>query len=179
VSSAFVTVLLKSHMGRYQERYRQLGDRTLLDPAAVLDGLNRDILAGRHGKYLTMFYGVLDRVRGRLAYANGGQFPLPILHDGETARTVGGKSPAVGLFEDAEYRNESLEIPPAFAMTLFSDGILETLPRAGLAEKQAQLLAIAGGGDADAAALARRLGLDAAAAPPDDITVLCLRRLSQ
>ena len=179
VSSAFVTVLLKSHMGRYQERYRQLGDRTLLDPAAVLDGLNRDILAGRHGKYLTMFYGVLDRVRGRLAYANGGQFPLPILHDGETARTVGGKSPAVGLFEDAEYRNESLEIPPAFAMTLFSDGILETLPQAGLAEKQARLLAIAGSGDADAAALACRLGLDAAAAPPDDITVLCLRRLSQ
>ena len=35
VSSAFVTVLLKSYMGGYLERHQQSGDPTILDPAAV------------------------------------------------------------------------------------------------------------------------------------------------
>jgi serine phosphatase RsbU (regulator of sigma subunit) len=174
VSSAFITVLLKSYMGGYLERFRQFGDRSILDPAAVLQGLNQDILAGRHGKYLTMFYGVLDRIRGRLDFANGGQFPLPILCDGNRSWQVGARSPAVGLFEDAHYATESVELPPAFGMVLFSDGILETLPQAGLAEKQAYLLSLASS-ESDASALARSLRLDELDAPLDDVSVLTLR----
>lgn len=179
VSSAFITVLLKSYMGSYLERHRQGGDPTILDPAAVLAGLNRDILEGRHGKYLTMFYGILNRTSGRLAFANGGQFPLPILFDGRQSRPIGGRSPAVGLFEDAQYQTDSLELPPAFTMTLFSDGVLETLPQPGLAGKQQYLLSLAGASDIDAATLARSLHLDEMGAPPDDITVLSLRRQLQ
>ena len=177
VSSAFVTVLLKSYMGGYLERHRQSGDPTILDPAAVLTGLNREILDSRHGKYLTMFYGVLSRSSGRLHFANGGQFPLPILFDGARSRPVGGRSPPVGLFEDAQYETGALELPPAFTMTLFSDGILETLPQSGLAGKQQYLLSLASGSDVDAAVLARSLRLDDLGAPPDDITVLSLRRM--
>lgn len=177
VSSAFITVLLKSYMGRYVERLRQHGDRTILDPAAVLGGLNRDILAGRHGKYLTMFYGVLNSARARLDFANGGQFPFPILYDGTTTRSIGGKSPPVGMFEDAEYQTQGLEIPPIFSISVFSDGILETLPQTGLSAKQEYLHQLAGAGEPDATALARTLHLDRGWAPPDDISVLSLRRL--
>lgn len=177
VSSAFITVLLKSYMGRYVERNRQHGDRTILDPAAVLSGLNRDILAGGHGKYLTMFYGVLNPGAARLDFANGGQFPFPILYDGKETRSIGGRSPPVGLFDDAEYATQSLAIPPVFGISLFSDGILETLPQSGLAAKQDYLHALAGT-DLDAAALAHSLSLDRGEAPPDDISVLSLRRLT-
>jgi len=177
VSSAFITVLLKSYMGRYVERYRQHGDRTILDPAAVLAGLNRDILAGRHGKYLTMFYGVLNPSAARLDFANGGQFPFPILYDGEQTRSIGGRSPPVGLFEDAEYRTQTLAIPPVFGISLFSDGILETLPQSGLSAKQDYLHTLARGTDFDAVSLAHSLKLDQGSAPPDDVSVLSLRRL--
>lgn len=177
VSSAFITVLLKSYMGRYVERNRQHGDGTILDPSAVLAGLNRDILAGRHGKYLTMFYGVLDLANARLDFANGGQFPFPILYDGEQTRLIGGRSPPVGLFEDAEYRTQSLEISPVFGISLFSDGILETLPQPGLSAKQDFLQGLACGVDHDAVELARSLKLDQGMAPPDDISVFSLRRL--
>lgn len=178
VSSAFITVLLKSYMGRYVERYRQHGDRTILDPAAVLAGLNRDILAGRHGKYLTMFYGVLHASDARLDFANGGQFPFPILFDGAQTSSIGGRSPPVGLFEDAAYLNQTLEITPVFSLSLFSDGILEILPQSGLSAKQDFLYSLASGTELDAAALARSLKLDQRAAPPDDISVLSLRRLA-
>ena len=92
---------------------------------------------------------------------------------------IGGRSPAVGLFDDARYETCVLELPHAFTMTLFSDGVLETLPQPGLADKQQYLLSLASGSDVDAAALARSLRLDEIGAPPDDITVLSLRRMQQ
>lgn len=177
VSSAFITVLLKSYMGRYVERHHQHGDRTILDPAAVLAGLNRDILDGGHGKYLTMFYGVLNPRRARLDFANGGQFPFPILYDGQQARTIGGKSPPVGMFDGAAYRSESMEIPPVFGISVFSDGILETLPQTGLPAKEDYLRTLASDTGLDAPALARTLQLDPGMAPPDDISVLSLRKV--
>ncbi len=178
VSSAFITVLLNSYMGRYVERNRHHGDRTILDPAAVLAGLNRDILAGRHGKYLTMFYGVLNSSTARLDFANGGQFPFPILYDGEQTRSIGGKSPPVGMFEDAQYHTQTLEISQVFALSLFSDGILETLPQSGLSEKQDYLHSLVHRNEFDAVALAHFLKLDQGAPPPDDISILSLRKLT-
>nr|WP_275983055.1 SpoIIE family protein phosphatase [Propionivibrio soli] len=178
VSSAFITVLLKSYMARYVQRNRQQGDPTILDPAAVLTGLNRDILFDGHGKFLTMFYGVLNPAQGRLEFANGGQFPFPILFDGQETRLLGGKSPPVGLFDDATYRTQTLDIPSAFSLTLFSDGILETLPQAGLADKQNALHCLARGDGHDAAAFARSLNLDDKTPPPDDISILNVRRLA-
>ena len=124
-----------------------------------------------------MFYGVLNPGRARLDFANGGQFPFPILYDGETTRSIGGKSPPVGMFEGAEYRTDSLDIPPVFGISVFSDGILETLPHSGLTAKEDYLHALARGTDSDAAALARSLRLEPGTAPPDDISVLSLRRL--
>jgi serine phosphatase RsbU (regulator of sigma subunit) len=124
-----------------------------------------------------MFYGVLNPHRARLDFANGGQFPFPILYDGEKTRSIGGKSPPVGMFEGAEYHTESLEIPPVFGISVFSDGILETLPQPGLSAKQDYLHSLACGTDFDAAALARTLKLDPGTAPPDDISVLSLRRV--
>lgn len=176
VSSAFVTVLLKSYMARYVERNRQHGVATILDPAAVLAGLNLDMLNERHGKYLTMFYGVLNPGAGWIDFSNGGQFPFPLLFDGDTVRPIGGKSPPVGLFESAQYRTQRLEIAGDFSLSLLSDGILETLPQPDLAGKNAALAGLAGQSTLDARALASALGLDRCS-PPDDISVFTLRRL--
>ena len=178
VASAFITVLLKSYMGRYLERNRQLGDRSIFDPAAVLSGLNRDILSGGYGKHLTMFYAVLNLSAARLVFANGGQFPFPILYDGERTQAIGGRSPPVGLFDYAQDQTQTLDISPVFGISLFSDGVLEVLTQPGLPEKQAYLHALVGAGGDDAHALASSLRLAEGSAPPDDISILSLRRLA-
>ncbi|WP_051378249.1 PP2C family protein-serine/threonine phosphatase [Derxia gummosa] len=177
VSSAFVTVLLKSQMARLAERHRLYGDDTLLDPAATLAHLNREIVEGRHGKYLTMFYGVVDSAAGELTYANGGQFPFPLAFDGSEVREIGGKSPPVGLFRGRSWRNQRLPLTPVFALSMFSDGILETLPEPDLTSKRDHLRACASHADTDAHGIADALHLVTDRAPPDDVSILALRRL--
>lgn len=176
VSSAFVTVLLKSYINRYLEAYLQDRDAGILDPAEVLGRLNRDIFRGRLGKYLTMFYGVISRTDNRLRYANGGQFPFPILFDGSRAVTVGGKSLPVGLFDFAGYRTDTLDLPTDFVMMMVSDGILETLPQSKLKDKLSHLSSLVDDTGVTVDTLTRRLGLNDADTLPDDITFLLIKR---
>lgn len=175
VPSALVTVLLKGYMNRYLELYREIGDEAILDPAEVLARLNTEMLAGGHGKHVSMFYGVVDLAAGRLCYGSGGQFPFPILADGAT-RYIGRKSTPVGLFGFSEYRSETVDLPERFALALVSDGILETLGGSDLGEKKASLLAKVASPECDIDALVGALGLGAGVAAPDDITLLLLRR---
>lgn len=177
VSSAFVTVMLKSYMGRYRELHRQNRDRGILNPAETLSRLNREIFGCHMDKYLTMFYGVIDWSNNHLRYSSGGQFPFPILFDGEQASFIGKKSLPIGLFDFAHFQNESLRLPPRFAMVLISDGILETLPQTSLRDKQAFLLKTVGGADLTIENLIQELALDRAEPLPDDVTLLLIRRV--
>jgi phosphoserine phosphatase RsbU/P len=177
VSSAFVTVMLKSYMGRYRELHRQNRDRGILNPAETLSRLNREIFSCHMDKYLTMFYGVIDWSNNHLRYSSGGQFPFPILFDGERASYIGKKSLPIGLFDFAHFQNESLRLPLRFAMILISDGILETLPQTSLRDKQAFLLKMAGSIELTVENLIQELALDQADPLPDDVTLLLIRRV--
>ncbi|MDS4019724.1 MAG: SpoIIE family protein phosphatase [Candidatus Competibacter sp.] len=176
VSSAFVTVMLKSYMGRYRELHRQNRDKGILNPAETLGRLNREIFGCHMDKYLTMFYGVIDWPSNQLRYSSGGQFPFPILFDGQRACYIGKKSLPIGLFDFASYQTESIQLPARFAMVLISDGILETLPQASLRDKQAFLLDLVGGTDLAIENLIQELGLDQAGPLPDDVTLLLIER---
>ena len=176
VSSAFVTVMLKSYIGRYRELHRQNRDKGILNPAETLGRLNREIFGCHMDKYLTMFYGVIDWSANRLRYSSGGQFPFPILFDGEQARYIGKKSLPIGLFDFASYQTEALELPPRFVMALISDGILETLPQQTLREKQQFLLELIHDTDLSIDTLVQTLDLDRIGLLPDDVTLLLVKR---
>lgn len=176
VSSAFVTVMLKSYMGRYRELRRQNRDSGILDPAETLGRLNREVFSRNMDKYLTMFYGVIEWSTNKMRYASGGQFPFPILFDGTRASYVGKKSLPVGLFDFANYENDILELPPYFSMVFISDGILETLPQSTLRDKQNFLLEAVSATDLTLENLIQTLGLDAEYPLPDDITLLLVER---
>ena len=176
VSSAFVTVLLRSYMNRYLERYWQDQDDSIRRPAEILKRINHDIFQGRLGKYLTMFYGVLSKSDNQLRYSNGGQFPFPILFDGTRSAYVECKSLPVGLFDFADYRDDTLQLPATFLMVLISDGILDTLPQSNLQQKLDLLLSKVQSIDLSVASLSRKLDLDQASTLPDDITILLIKR---
>ncbi|MEE4108123.1 MAG: SpoIIE family protein phosphatase, partial [Halieaceae bacterium] len=83
-----------------------------------------------------------------------------------------GTGNAVGMLEDAEYSESTLKLPEAFMLSLFSDGILETLPPQNLVDKEAFLLDVFARTADTPEELVSRLGLDSAATAPDDIAAL-------
>ncbi|ANG63620.1 hypothetical protein A8C75_14805 [Marinobacterium aestuarii] len=178
VSSAFVTVLLKSYMARYLEDHREGRDSAILRPGEILDRLNHKLLGGHLDKYMTMFFGVLGLDDNRLRYSQGGQFPFPILFDGTRADFVGIKSLPVGLFEFASYDTVELQLPPGFIMALISDGILEVLPQPRLRDKLGFLLSLISNDSTTIAALVRELALTQENSLPDDITFLMIQKRS-
>lgn len=179
VSSAVVTVLLKGYVSRYLENHHCYRDRTILDPALMLATLNQDMRGAHHGKYLAMFYGVIDLSKAQLSYANGGQLPFPLLCNGEGIHEIGGRSQPVGLFDNASYTGQQLQISPNFALRVFSDGVLDALAAPELQTRKALLREAAADAHSNAEQLAGTLGLsERSSALPDDASVLSLRRLN-
>jgi len=176
VSSAFITVLLNSVMNHLREGHRAGRDDTLLYPDRVLKTINDDIAAQSLGKYLTMFYGVLDDEAGTLTWSNGGQFPNPILFDGTEARFLDEKSLPVGLFPKAEYTTATIDLPERFVIAMFSDGIFDILENMNLDEKQAYLLGHVTSLEVNRDGLVRAMALKSQMAPPDDITLLLVKK---
>lgn len=175
-SSAFVTVLLKNLISQVIRRYHSLGDLLAIRPDKVLEHLNTEILQTGLGKYLTMFYGIIDIQADLLHYCIGGHYPLPVFITDNHAGFITGHGLPVGLFDDAAYTAEQLVLPPRFSLVMFSDGLLETVDGENLDDKERVLLKFCSRPDISIAAASACLHLDRAAQPPDDITVLILER---
>ena len=177
VSSALMTILLRSHMHRYVEKYVKDKSKTdILKPDITLTNLNRVLISEDLEKYLTMFYGIINVNENSLVYCNGGQFPYPILSDGTSPFYIERNGLPVGLFEEAQYHSYTLELPERFDLFLFSDGVLEILTHKTLQEKQDRLLAVATAGDLKMEDLTGRLSLEKADNLPDDIAMLLISR---
>jgi sigma-B regulation protein RsbU (phosphoserine phosphatase) len=127
-ASAFVTVMLKTLMGKYREALQQESDRTILHPERVLQRLNQDLARQELDKYCTMFFGVLDHAANRLHCASAGQYPYPVMIEGYELRALSTRSRPIGLFDNASYRTRDYDLPERFGLVLVSDGVLELLP---------------------------------------------------
>lgn len=178
VSSALVTVLLRSHMHRYVEKYIKGRDSSLdiLNPEKTLTNLNRVLLSEDLDKYLTMFYGILNAKDNTLIYCNGGQFPCPIMGDSLQTFFIESNGLPVGLFEEAPYVAHTLKLTDKFNLFLFSDGVLEILPQKNLKEKKDYLLTLPLNEELQMEDLTRKLDLDAKVSLPDDIALLLINR---
>lgn len=175
-SSAFVTVLLKFMTTRLLYQSRKNGVLPEFNPSEVLAHINRGLLNCGLGKHVTMLGGVIDEQRGLLTYSIGGHLPLPVLFSEGQARYLEGRGLPVGLFEEATYEDQSLELPARFSLTLMSDGILDLLPGDTLKDKEQALprIIVEAGGTLDG--LRSSFGLAALAEMPDDIALLVLSR---
>lgn len=177
-SSAFVTVLLKSYMGRYLEDFRQKSDEVILNPESVLTKLNQTLLENNLDKYLTMFYGVIDISAQSLRFSNGGHFPFPILFDGKEAVYLAYKSKPIGMFKNSDYTVEEIPLPKQFVLVLFSDGIFEVIQPSQLKDKEEHLLSLINRMDVTIDALIdETIVINKDEALPDDITLLMVKRV--
>jgi sigma-B regulation protein RsbU (phosphoserine phosphatase) len=91
--------------------------------------VNRGLLARAvDARFATAFFGVLDR-EGRLAYCNAGHNP-PFLLSGGGVRRLDAGGLVLGLFEDAAYEEEQVQLAPGDTVVVFSDGVSEALDEA-------------------------------------------------
>ncbi len=93
---------------------------------AILRHANRFLhQSAEEGKFVTLFYGVLDVRMLRLIYVNAGHLPPVLLHrDGSCELLEEGGMP-LGLFEDARYLEGFAKLRPGDLLTLYTDGITD------------------------------------------------------
>ena len=92
----------------------------------VVTRLNRGLCRrGIEGRFLTAFYGIVDR-NGSLVYANAGHnAPLLITASGVRRLETGGM--ILGLFDHAAFDEETVQLSPGDVIVAFSDGVSEAM----------------------------------------------------
>lgn len=77
------------------------------------------------GKFVTMFYGVLDGISGVFEYANAGHlYPIVVNQAGNTRRLNDGGA-LLGILPEWKYENGSVRLNAGDRVLLFTDGITE------------------------------------------------------
>ncbi|WP_417580345.1 PP2C family protein-serine/threonine phosphatase [Nitrincola sp.] len=174
-SSALVTVLLKNLTSRLARNYHRNSSFDILSPSATLSRINQEILLTRMGKHMTMFIGLVNTRTSVLTYAVGGHHPMPVLSASGTASFLEGRGMPVGLFEKPVFEQREIELPAHFTLTLFSDGILETIAEPSLADKEALLLRKLQNGYVSSAQLTTEFEFGAET-HPDDVAIMTVSR---
>jgi serine phosphatase RsbU (regulator of sigma subunit)/pSer/pThr/pTyr-binding forkhead associated (FHA) protein len=151
--------------------------------AEAMKGINRTVCQNSpENKYVTFFLARLELKTGRLRYVNAGHNP-PLLLRGPKTETLEEGGTVLGMFEDASYQEGEATLEPGNTLLVFSDGVTETFDPAGAEFGEEGLLSVCAGAEAlDAEALQGKIlgTLDvfaAGAKPPDDRTLIVLKRL--
>ena len=124
-AAAFVTMTLKSLINHPLRQFRVGENDMAINPAAFLGYLNKELISANLGKHITIFYGVIDCDENLLTYSVAGQYPAPVLKTNNKVTLIDSCGFPIGLFEWANFENESLLIGKDFQLLMVSDGWLE------------------------------------------------------
>lgn len=101
-----------------------------LSPAESISEINRYLIHSQKTmsySYATVFIGMVDLDALILKYSNAG-IPAPLVLRGESGtRTLEANGPYVGMFENAEYLDETVSLSSCDRMFIFTDGIFEAV----------------------------------------------------
>ena len=94
-------------------------------PAALCSKLNQTLCATAiSGKFVTLFYGVIDCEQMTLRYENAGHLPPLLLRNGSSSKLTEGGT-VLGLFPNAEYKDRGISLQPGDCLILTTDGVTE------------------------------------------------------
>jgi serine phosphatase RsbU (regulator of sigma subunit) len=128
-ASAFITAILTTLVAKHRESFSTRDDRTILEPARLLERLDSELAAQRLEKHVTMFYGVLHNGSGKLVYANAGAFPFPLLANGADVVELEVAGRPLNLPGRAGFGAGEAVLGEAGRLLIASDGVLELAPR--------------------------------------------------
>jgi sigma-B regulation protein RsbU (phosphoserine phosphatase) len=191
VASALMSVTLSRLLSPPSEpssilvRARDVGGRSdITPPAEVADRLNRLFpFDSAPDKCATMVYGVLNTATGEFRYACAGHSGLVHLPSGAAPVILKSQEFAIGLADDA-YKERSVLLGAGDRLYLCSDGVPETMDRAGEPFGDARLLEAIGRGRSEslqedvAALLGEIARWHGFVKFQDDITILAVEALT-
>lgn len=121
VASSLVTVFLKEFFNQNLKKIR-------INPNTneILQRLNKAILAVNFSdKYLTLFLGILDVEENILNWSSAGPNTFPILITKDQVMELKNEAPALGWWEEVEFKNFVTEIPENSSLICYSDAAIE------------------------------------------------------
>ncbi|HEX3147156.1 MAG TPA: SpoIIE family protein phosphatase [Gemmataceae bacterium] len=95
-------------------------------PGEVLAAMNQRLLDLADERFVTAFYGVLDRKSRRFTYANAGH-PFPIWYSAKTksAAELPARGFLLGVMPEEVYVERSVDLEPGDRLCLFTDGVAD------------------------------------------------------
>ena len=122
MGAALFMALSSTLIRTYAMRYPTL-------PAIALSAVSERILSDtRGGMFVTTFYGILEPHTGRLLYANAGHPPGVLIstrHSKESINLLRPTGMALGVSDDARWRQKETRMIPGDVLVLYTDGITE------------------------------------------------------
>jgi sigma-B regulation protein RsbU (phosphoserine phosphatase) len=82
---------------------------------------------GNSNMFATVFFGLLDPVRGELLYINAGHESPLLIANGKLKKRLAPTGPAVGMMPDMEFKIEKVVLAPGEALVLYTDGTTDAL----------------------------------------------------
>lgn len=149
-------------------------------PGAMMAQLNRELKALlKLGDFAAVFIGLIDLNEGTLTYA-GAATPPPVLIDPQgQARFLEIGGPPLGAFSDPEFDEWCVPFPPGTSLLVYSDALTESESGGKLVCDDDTLLRWAAETPANAcmvSAILNRFHAHIPGEPPDDLTLLHIRR---
>jgi phosphoserine phosphatase RsbU/P len=111
------------------------------------------------GKFVTLFYGVLDARNHTLRYCNAGH-PSPLLVSSHSIQQLRADGAVLGVFPSWKYEDSSIGLTPGDRLLLFTDGITEAPGADGQEFGEDNLAALAKANRASSASELTRRVLD-------------------
>ncbi len=97
-----------------------------VSPAALLTLLNHQLFQSTPSeKYATLFLSIYDQKERTLTYSNGGHLAPIILGDGHSLRRLDRGGMVVGLFDNQNYEDGSVQLRRGEVFLAYSDGVTE------------------------------------------------------
>lgn len=125
VSAAMLSAL-------FQHRLRAIEDvETMLDPTKVFEIVNQQLIEDvpAPGVFVTAMYSVLNKSTRQLTVSSAGHPSFLLVREDGTTEQVGAMGPALGLYEDAEFGCQNLELLTGDKILFFTDGLFDARSR--------------------------------------------------
>ena len=82
-------------------------------------------------QFITAFYGILDALKGTLAYSNAGHNPPLLINAAGTSRYIDKGEQPLGMFRETRYHEYYLDFEPGDVLVLYTDGATEASSPSG------------------------------------------------
>jgi len=134
VSAALMMANLQANLRGQAQAHRDAynnGIHPAANPAQrVVERVNQQITESMmDASFITFFYAEFDEQRSTLRYTNAGHNPPLLLRgrrkDGERVRRLDVGGTVLGLFCDAEFEEEEIQLESGDALVAFTDGVIE------------------------------------------------------